>query len=924
MGLGKTYSTKYLADSNNNTGVAGQVLSTTSTGIDWADANTLPGAGLWLESGNNIYNSNSGNVGIGTTSPVTKLMLEHYNDGAVGGTIRIKDRDSQQAANQLTGAIEFESQDATIPTSGVSTAIKAFSASSTGGSYLTISTTDISTSTLDERMRITSGGNVGIGTTSPTSTLQVDGQVLISATAPFLDFVDTNSFTDVNDRFRVRAGGNEGLIQWYDDSASSLLSIMTFQPNGDVIVPNGAFYAEGSLPTTPGMSGTGIGLGQASNYAHAQFSGSAGGYIDFSEPNVDWSGRIIYTHSSDSMVFYTATTAVLTLDSSSNATFTGNVGIGTTSPGYKLEVNAGNGIFVGDGGAAVLSANSTTGIFTIGDTDQLGDGVYATNTSTSSFDIYSGGSIKFRMDVNGNVGIGVTSPGAKLEIYGTSITRTHFNEGLRVTRETVPAQFGMFNYNGGSLNMIAVNTAGTGSVTKFMRSGNGTSLDTSMVIDTNGNVGIGTTSPDAKLDIQLASSTSALVSADEGLRLSTSTVSTSNTTHKSSPFLKLFGGIWNGTVNSSRGFTFQSVGISGTNYGYRLAIGTLDTPDIMSIIGNGGNVGIGTTSPVQKLHIVDTDGANIILNSNTGAENNGIWMTEGGVANPYANGAYVHYDSTNNAFKIDTGITSLTTKLAILRDSGNVGIGTTSPDSLLHVSADVTGANTGTITIEGRPTGFLGDDIATIDFHNNGSKRADIRMERGNAADDSQLVFSTSDTGTLNDALIINEIGNVGIGVTSVSTGVKLEVDGKIASESLRLKDSSATQYLNIGPYASQAYFYGYQSGNTIHFGQPATFVQNIQVQGTATATNFILSSDKTLKNNIKEIDTNHIDVDWKNFELKSEPGVKRAGVIAQELEEKHPEFVRTDDEGMKSVAYIDLLIAKIAELEARLEKAGI
>ena len=41
-------------------------------------------------------------------------------------------------------------------------------------------------------------------------------------------------------------------------------------------------------------------------------------------------------------------------------------------------------------------------------------------------------------------------------------------------------------------------------------------------------------------------------------------------------------------------------------------------------------------------------------------------------------------------------------------------------------------------------------------------------------------------------------------------------------------------------------------------------------------------------------------------------------------LEKKHPEFVRTDEEGLKSVAYIDLLIAKIAELEARLEKAGL
>ena len=73
MGTGKTYSTKYLLDSNNSSGVAGQVLSTTSTGIDWVDANTVPGAGLWLASGNNIYNSNSGNVGIGVTSPTAPL-----------------------------------------------------------------------------------------------------------------------------------------------------------------------------------------------------------------------------------------------------------------------------------------------------------------------------------------------------------------------------------------------------------------------------------------------------------------------------------------------------------------------------------------------------------------------------------------------------------------------------------------------------------------------------------------------------------------------------------------------------------------------------------------------------------------------------------------------------------------------------------
>jgi hypothetical protein len=57
---------------------------------------------------------------------------------------------------------------------------------------------------------------------------------------------------------------------------------------------------------------------------------------------------------------------------------------------------------------------------------------------------------------------------------------------------------------------------------------------------------------------------------------------------------------------------------------------------------------------------------------------------------------------------------------------------------------------------------------------------------------------------------------------------------------------------------------------------------------------------------------------------MKNDEGEYRTGVIAQELEETHPEFVNTDPEGFKSVKYIDLLIAKIAELEARLEKAGI
>ena len=114
-----------------------------------------------------------------------------------------------------------------------------------------------------------------------------------------------------------------------------------------------------------------------------------------------------------------------------------------------------------------------------------------------------------------------------------------------------------------------------------------------------------------------------------------------------------------------------------------------------------------------------------------------------------------------------------------------------------------------------------------------------------------------------------------------------------------------------------------YDSNNTAYYLNPAS-TSNLNVltlAGTATASNFILSSDERKKTKIKDLTRNNINTNWKSFEMKNDEGEYRTGVIAQELEETHPEFVNTDSEGFKSVKYIDLLIAKIAELEARLEK---
>jgi hypothetical protein len=69
---------------------------------------------------------------------------------------------------------------------------------------------------------------------STTSSWVTVGSLLISNTAPLLDLVDTNSFTDTNDRFRIRAAGNVGQVRWYDASAATDTVLMTFNPDGTI------------------------------------------------------------------------------------------------------------------------------------------------------------------------------------------------------------------------------------------------------------------------------------------------------------------------------------------------------------------------------------------------------------------------------------------------------------------------------------------------------------------------------------------------------------------------------------------------------------------------------------------------------------------------------------------------------------------
>lgn len=90
-------------------------------------------------------------------------------------------------------------------------------------------------------------------------------------------------------------------------------------------------------------------------------------------------------------------------------------------------------------------------------------------------------------------------------------------------------------------------------------------------------------------------------------------------------------------------------------------------------------------------------------------------------------------------------------------------------------------------------------------------------------------------------------------------------------------------------------------------------------VSGNIYANDFILNSDISLKENVADYEVKPINIQYKEYSFIGTQD-KRVGVVAQELEVDHPEFVRESGLGKKSVSYIDLLLAKVAELEARIK----
>jgi len=318
----------------------------------------------------------------------------------------------------------------------------------------------------------------------------------------------------------------------------------------------------------------------------------------------------------------------------------------------------------------------------------------------------------------------------------------------------------MFNaYNASQDGVIIGNLTGDNDIT--LAGGSGKTL---FLQGSDGNVGIGTTAPGRKLTI---SSTDNLVFLDSSSNAYL-TIDRSATDRRSALVFSTAG---DGTSNIPNNINWAMGSADsdevGDGTGFFIGTNTNATSSKL-FIEQGGNVGIGTTAPSSYAGTAD----NLVVNG--GAADSGITIatTSSYIGNLYfADGTtgaeryagLIQYQHSTDMMKFGTA--GATNKM-VIDSSGNVGIGTTTPDLKLEVFE-------GYIKIgDSSNTGYgiqLERNSATVGFINTANNRINIQAQNSNDVE----LRDTSGSG-----LIVKDGGSVGIGTTSPDA--KLQVNGDI------------------------------------------------------------------------------------------------------------------------------------------------
>jgi hypothetical protein len=600
-----------------------------------------------------------------------------------------------------------------------------------------------------ERMRIDSSGNVGIGTSSPAARLHVAG-----GSARFVSGGSGGIFGDDNTSYFLVQGSptaNAAAIYFNGQARSGFESQLHYGASTHVFY-NESLSAERMRITSGGTLQ--IAGGGNDNVGEINMGNTAQNANRFQVRHQS-SAWYLKTVDSEPLVFGTANTERMRIDAS------GNLLVGTTSGTGRIVVRAAGADSADStvmrlaqenyntGGASLIKigtegngwSKGAIGFVRTGDFD-TGALIFAVNGSSNSDDVTSANE-RMRIDSSGNVGIGASPPaGYKLQV--TDVTPTIRISG---TAETAGLSqhitFGTPTYNRATIQSTNVGTQGAD--LKFLTAPSGGSTAERMCIDSSGNVGIGTSSPGHRLNVSAGQAT---------VKIGSSTTSAGN-----EPAI-LMEHAGNNAFQIKGGADLIFSSDAGANERMRIT--------------TAGNVGIGTSSPAQKLH-VSTAGNNYIVSHNTAGSTSALLLgAESGSTSIYS--WTTPTGSTGVPLKFFTGAS----EAMRIDASGNLGLGAT-PSSW---GSSVKVAQVSNASIAGQSNQALFSNNAFFDGA--GWKYISSAVASQYYLDvNAQHQWLTAPSGTAGNAITFTQAmtldssGNLLVGRTSSgAAGYKLQVNG--------------------------------------------------------------------------------------------------------------------------------------------------
>ncbi len=573
--------------------------------------------------------------------------------------------------------------------------------------------------------------------------------------------------------------------------------------------------------------------------------------------------------------------------------FSGNVGIGTVAPGAKLEVAGQVKITGGTPGVSKVLTSDASGLASWQSlTGTLPGGI---SGQTLRHDGVGWVANSFLFNNGAKIGIGTLSmnetlnikdvsangPAIDLEGSATNTAHMHFRNA---TQDFMIGKYDTDNF------FIADVTAG--------------GANRLVILKTSGNIGIGTSAPGAKLEVA------------GQVKITGGTPGAGKVLTSDAAGLASWQALVGGLPGGASGQTLRHDGtawIANSN-----------------LSNNGANVGIGTAAPGYKL---DVNGS---LNAT-----NYVW--KGGVnwSMPDANSEMSFDFATGDGTSYWQVWDPIRGSILAVRNNGNVGIGNSAPSYKLDLN--------GTLRVSGagiyNATGSQLVQTNATDW---------TRWNQGSGATNGNAMYQSLALGTggltvgawenqaagvlkvVNGAYLATSSGNVGIGTTTPDAKLDISVGGTVQccaagqKPNLSLDQASNVnnqmawlQFHNSGE--SEAYIRlagggaGLRAGaRRLEIGDSQGVTTGLTVTGDVTGRAFFYSSDERLKENIQKIEDplekilklNGVTFNWKNG------GNESVGLTAQNVEKVFPELVNTDNAGMKSVEYGNLVAPLIEAMK--------